>query len=69
MSKLSQAENIRRYLKKYPTKTVREVADAMGVKYQIAYMVKRGMEKKVYKEASKKYAEAVKPITAELVQQ
>ena len=44
MSKLSQAENIRRYLKKYPTKTVREVADAMGVKYQIAYMVKRGME-------------------------
>lgn len=69
MSKLSQAENIRRYFQKHPEKTVREVADAMGVKYQIAYMVKRGMEKKMYKEASKKYAEAVKPIMAELVQQ
>ena len=43
-NKLSQAENIRQYLKKYPEKSVSEVADAMGVKYQIAYMVKRGME-------------------------
>lgn len=43
-NKLSQAENIRQYFKKHPEKTVREVADAMGVKYQIAYMVKRGME-------------------------
>ena len=43
-NKLSQAENIRQYFKKYPTKTVREVADAMGVKYQIAYMTKRSME-------------------------
>lgn len=44
MSKLSQAENIRRYLKKYPEKSVSEVAHAMGVKYQIVYMVKRNME-------------------------
>ena len=43
-NKLSQAENIRQYFKKYPTKTVREVADARGVKYQIAYMTKRSME-------------------------
>lgn len=53
MSKLSQAENIRRYFQKHPEKTVREVADAMGVKYQIAYMVKRGMadrEKKLAKQ-------------------
>lgn len=48
-NKLSQAENIRQYFRKYPTKTVREVADAMGVKYQIAYMVKRGMEDKAKK--------------------
>lgn len=43
-NKLSQAENIRQYIKKYPTKTVREVAEAMGVTYQIVYMTKRGME-------------------------
>ena len=59
MSKLSQAENIRRYLKKYPTKTVREVADAMGVKYQIVYMTKRGME-----DREKKLAEQTITVSA-----
>lgn len=43
--KPSQAQNIRDYFTKYPNKTVSEVAKAMGVRYQIAYMVKRGMDK------------------------
>lgn len=45
--KLSQAQNIRDYFAKNPGKTVSEVAKAMGVKYQIAYMVKRAQEKKL----------------------
>lgn len=44
---LSQAQNIRNYFTRYPNKTVSEVAEAMGVKYQIAYMVKRNMDKKL----------------------
>lgn len=52
MKKLTQAENIRQYFKKYPQKTVREVADAMGVTYQIAYMTKRTMTKTPKAEAN-----------------
>jgi hypothetical protein len=43
---LSQAQNIRNYFAKYPNKTVSEVAKVAGVKYQVAYMVKRNMDKK-----------------------
>lgn len=45
-NKLSQAENIRQYLKAHPEKSVSEVARIMGLKYQIVYMTKRGMEDK-----------------------
>jgi hypothetical protein len=44
--KITQAQNIRNYFAKYPSKTVSEVAKAMGVEYQIAYMTKRAMDKK-----------------------
>jgi len=43
----SQAQRIRDYFAKHPGKTVPEVAKAMGLKYQIVYMVKRNMDKKV----------------------
>lgn len=43
---LSRAQKIRDYFTKYPSKTVSEVAKAMGVPYQIAYMVKRDADKK-----------------------
>jgi len=42
----SQAQRIRDYFAKHPGKTVPEVAKAMGLKYQIVYVVKRGMDKK-----------------------
>lgn len=44
--KITQAQRIRDYFTKNPGKTVSEVAKAMGVKYQIAYMTKRTMDKK-----------------------
>jgi hypothetical protein len=47
MAKKSQAQNIRDYFTKNPGKTVSEVAKAMGVTYQIAYMTKRNMDKKM----------------------
>ena len=53
-NKLSQAENIRRYLKAHPEKSVAEVAKVMGTTYQIVYMTKKGMldkERKLPKEA------------------
>ena len=58
-NKLSQAENIRQYLKKYPGKSVSEVAHAMGIKYQIVYMTKRGME-----DREKKLAEQTITVSA-----
>ena len=45
--KITQAQKIRDYLAKNPGKTVSEVAKAMGIKYQIVYMTKRDMEKKI----------------------
>ena len=45
--KLTQSQIIRDYFAKNPGKTVSEVAKVMGVKYQIAYMVKRNAEKKL----------------------
>ena len=45
-NKLSQAETIRQFIKANPNKSVSEVAKIMGVKYQIVYMTKRGMEDK-----------------------
>jgi hypothetical protein len=42
----SQAQRIRDYFTKHPSKTVSEVAKAMGVPYQIAYMTKRDADKK-----------------------
>jgi hypothetical protein len=44
--KPSQAQSLRDYFTKYPNKTTSEVAKAMGVSYQIAYMAKSTMEKK-----------------------
>jgi hypothetical protein len=44
IKKLTQAQNIRDYFTKNPDKTVSEVAKAMGVTYQVAYMTKRKME-------------------------
>ena len=49
--KITQAQKIRDYFTKNPGKTVSEVAKAMGVRYQIAYMVKRGMQDKGLKTA------------------
>lgn len=45
-NKLSQAETIRQFINANPNKSVSEVAKIMGVKYQIVYMTKRGMEDK-----------------------
>jgi len=44
--KITQAQRIRDYFTKNPGKTVSEVAKAMGVPYQIAYMTKRDADKK-----------------------
>ena len=44
--KVTQAQRIRDHFNKNPGKTVSEVAKAMGVSYQIAYMTKRTMDKK-----------------------
>jgi hypothetical protein len=43
----SQAQKIRDYFTKNPGKTVSEVAKAMGLKYQIVYLTKRNMDKKL----------------------
>jgi hypothetical protein len=45
--KITQAQRIRDYFTKNPGKTVSEVANAMGLKYQIVYMTKRDMDKKL----------------------
>ena len=45
--KITQAQRIRDYFTKNPGKTVPEVAKAMGIKYQIVYMAKRDMDKKL----------------------
>lgn len=45
--KTTQAQKIRDYFTKNPGKTVSEVARDMGLKYQVVYMVKRGMDKKL----------------------
>ena len=45
-NKLSQAENIRRYIKANPSATVSEVAKVMGTTYQIVYMTKKTMEQR-----------------------
>jgi len=42
----SQAQRIRDYFNANPGKSVPDVAKAMGLKYQVVYMVKRGMDKK-----------------------
>jgi hypothetical protein len=44
--KITQAQRIRDYFTKNPSKTVSEVAKAMGVPYQIVYMTKRDADKK-----------------------
>ena len=48
-NRLSQAENIRHLFAKYPKKTVSEIAEIAGVKYQIAYMVRRDAIKRAEK--------------------
>ena len=45
--KITRAQSIRDYLTRHPEKTVSEVARDMGLKYQVVYMVKRGMDKKL----------------------
>lgn len=44
--KLSRAEKMRRLFISNPSMTVAQVAAEFGVKYQAAYMVKRGMDRK-----------------------
>lgn len=44
--KLSQAENIRQYMRKYPEKSVKEVAKILGVAYARVYQVKQAMQDK-----------------------
>ena len=46
---LSQAENIREYLRVYPEKSVSEVAKAMGVTYARVYQIKQAMQDKAKK--------------------
>ena len=61
--KITQAQKIRDYFAKYPDKKVPEVAKALGVKYQIVYMTKRDMDKKLAAlahEISKGYPEPKK---------
>jgi hypothetical protein len=43
----SQAQRIRDHFNANPGKSVPDVAKAMGLKYQVVYMVKRGMDKKL----------------------
>lgn len=45
--KLSRAENIRRYLNAHPNAKVGDVAEKFGTTYQIVYMVKKNMPKKI----------------------
>jgi hypothetical protein len=45
--KITQAQRIRDYFTKNPGKTVPEAAKAMGIKYQIVYMTKRDMDKRL----------------------
>ena len=61
-TKPSQAQNIRNYFIKNPGKTVSEVAKAMGVKYQIAYMTRRDMIKR----AEKLAAQGRNPLTGKI---
>jgi hypothetical protein len=68
MKKLSQAEKIRRFMKANPTKSVSETAKAMGLKYQIVYMAKRDMEKRMYKEAAEKINKKRGPVTPTMVE-
>lgn len=51
--KITQAQKIRDYFTKNPGKTVPEAAKALGIKYQIVYMTKRGMQDKGLKTAPK----------------
>jgi hypothetical protein len=61
--KITQAQRIRDYFTKNPSKTVPEVAKAMGIKYQIVYMAKRDMDKK--KAESKQQWETVHIVTSD----
>ena len=45
--KLTRAEKIRRYLKANPDTPVKDVAARFGTSYQIVYMVKKDMSKKI----------------------
>lgn len=72
MKKLTQAEKIRRFIKANPTKSVSDIAKAMNLKYQIVYMTKRDMEKRMYKNAAEeinKKRGPVTPIMVELTQE
>jgi hypothetical protein len=45
--KLSRAEKIRRYITAHPSVSVKEIAEKFDTTYQIVYMVKKNMPKKI----------------------
>lgn len=45
--KLSRAEKIRRYLNAYPNMPLKDVAKKFGTTYQIVYMTKKSMPKRI----------------------
>jgi hypothetical protein len=45
--KITQAEIIRNHMKTFPELTVSQVAKDLGLKYQVVYMTKRAMDKKL----------------------
>lgn len=52
--KITQAEIIRKHMTTFPELTVSQVAKDLGLKYQVVYMVKRGMLDKKLKTAPRK---------------
>jgi hypothetical protein len=63
--KITQAQRIRDYFTKNPGKTVPEAAKALGIKYQIVYMTKRGMQDIGLKAKPKQQWETVHIVTSD----
>jgi hypothetical protein len=45
--KLSRAEKIRRYLRAHPDMALKDIAEKFGTTYQVVYMVRKNMPKKI----------------------
>jgi len=69
--KITKSQKIRDYFTNNPGKRVPEVAKELGLKYQFVYVVKRTMDKNMYKKAAEAINNKrgpVTPIMADLTQ-